>query len=91
MTALELLYLDQWGNVNDRYDLGDFLGLLDRAGQSVSAEIMEQLLKLRGGGGDSGSDTGRSEPRPRPESVKSGPPADGTSTPVHSPAQKEQP
>jgi hypothetical protein len=46
LTLIELLYVDQWGNDNYTYDLGDFLALLNRTGQSVSAAIMKQILVL---------------------------------------------
>ncbi|MEE9131969.1 MAG: Ig-like domain-containing protein, partial [Gemmatimonadota bacterium] len=46
LTLIERLFLDQWGNDNYTYDLGDFLALLNRTGQSVSAAIMKQILEL---------------------------------------------
>jgi hypothetical protein len=37
--------MDQLGNNNGAYDLGDFLAYLDRTGQGVSAELMQRLLE----------------------------------------------
>ncbi|MGQ0703975.1 MAG: invasin domain 3-containing protein [Gemmatimonadales bacterium] len=45
LTAIERIYLDQWGNRNDAWDLGDFLGLLERTNQAVSEAVMQRLLK----------------------------------------------
>jgi minor extracellular protease Epr len=38
--------LDQSGNRNGRYDLGDFLAWVDRAGIRLSATLMERLLSV---------------------------------------------
>ncbi|MCK5411878.1 MAG: hypothetical protein KAJ67_07275, partial [Gemmatimonadetes bacterium] len=72
LTRIERLFLDQWGNDNYRYDLGDFLALLNRTGQSVSAAIMKQILVLPRDRQNPASNTGPSEPelpesRPDPE------------------------
>jgi uncharacterized repeat protein (TIGR01451 family) len=53
-------YLDQEGNGDGAYNLGDLLALLDRTGASLSAELMTRLLAAdAGGAGD------RSRARPR--------------------------
>jgi len=53
-------YLDQEGNADGAYNLGDLLALLDRTGASLSAEAMTRLLAADGGAGGDGS-----RPRPR--------------------------
>jgi uncharacterized repeat protein (TIGR01451 family) len=52
-------YLDQEGNADGSYNLGDLLALLDRTGASLSAEVMTRLLAAAAGAGGDG-------PRPRP-------------------------
>ncbi len=55
------LLLDQVGNRNGRYDLGDFLAWVDRGGVAVSPAMMQQLMTLPEAGGDPGvGATGRS-------------------------------
>jgi hypothetical protein len=40
-------FLDQLGNRNGGYDVGDYLALLDRSGVSVSPELMARLKSAR--------------------------------------------
>ena len=61
LTSIELLFLDQWGNHSDTYDLGDFLALLNRTGQIASAAIMTRVLELPPPRQDPASDGGASE------------------------------
>jgi M6 family metalloprotease-like protein len=42
--AAQATYLDQTGNHNGAYDLGDFLAYADRTGQPVSPELMQRLM-----------------------------------------------
>jgi len=53
-------YLDQEGNGDGSYNLGDLLALLDRTGASVSAEVMARLLAADA---DGAADGRRARPR----------------------------
>ena len=44
LSALQLTYLDQTGNNDGVYNLGDFLAYADRTGLNPSAAVMQQLL-----------------------------------------------
>ncbi len=50
LTELQRAYLDQLGNRNSGYDLGDYLALLDRTGGSPSPELLRRLSPVRKGG-----------------------------------------
>lgn len=43
-------YLDQLGNRNGGYDVGDYLALLDRSGVAPSAELLSRISATRRGG-----------------------------------------
>jgi hypothetical protein len=43
LTPLEKTALDQAGNRNGRYDVGDYLAMLDRSGLNPSAERMARI------------------------------------------------
>ncbi len=45
LTSDQKQFLDQLGNRNGLYDVGDFLALLKRSGQSVSPELLKALAK----------------------------------------------
>jgi uncharacterized repeat protein (TIGR01451 family) len=57
-------YLDQEGNADGSYNLGDLLALLDRTGASLSAEVMTRLMAADTATGGDGPPTG---PRTRRE------------------------
>jgi surface protein len=63
LTAGQRLLMDQLGNNNGAYDLGDFLAYLDRTGQGVSAELMQRLLEEVGGGENPPPASGRERPQ----------------------------
>ena len=44
-------YLDQLGNRNGGYDLGDYLALLDRSGVTPSAELLARIAAAKKAGG----------------------------------------
>jgi len=50
LTILQRDYLDQLGNRNGGYDVGDYLALLDRSGVAPSAELLSRLPAPRRAG-----------------------------------------
>lgn len=53
LTSDQKLFLDQLGNRNGLYDVGDFLSLLKRSGQSVSPELLKALAQAKSAKGTS--------------------------------------
>ena len=47
LTSDQKLFLDQLGNRNGLYDVGDYLALLKRSGQAVSPELMRAIAAAR--------------------------------------------
>ena len=47
LTSDQKLFLDQLGNRNGLYDVGDYLALLKRSGQAVSPELMRAMAAAR--------------------------------------------
>ena len=45
LTTPQRNYLDQIGNQNGRYDVGDFLGYLELTGQAAPPEVMQHVLR----------------------------------------------
>ncbi len=60
LTAQQKTYLDDVGNRNGVFDLGDFLALVDRSGASASPQLMQRILQRQAAAQPSDS-TGRLE------------------------------